>query len=258
MDAPEIHGRANMPGAVIGGQEQQIPNDINLQQQQVPNDINFQQQQVPNDINLNQTGFIPQPGQQMSQEQYQKIMDMFTQQQQQNQQMINLLNQQQQQYQQQQYQQNQFMMQILNNLQNNSQYQQQNQQPMRTAEQQQFLREFQKKQAIEMGKIIKMQKEALENSKRRERERREQKQHDDYTIFFFREGKLTPIDFKGNNLVQDMFQAYADVEHFNTANAHFKFGNIDLNDHMIKYLYEIDEMTKGAFTNGSQVNIVNY
>ena len=249
MDATDIHGGANIPVAVIGGQEQQSPNDINLQQQQ-----------APNDINLDQASFIPQPGQQMSQEQYQKLMDMFNQQQkQQNQQIIDLLNQQQQQYQQQlrqqQAQQNQFIMQMFNNL----QYQQQNQQPMRSPQQQQILREFQKKQALEMGKIIKMQKEALENSKKREQERREQKKNDNYTIFFFRQGKLTPIDFKGDDLVPLMIQTYLDTEHLNAPNARFMFDgrNLNLNEYNSKSLWEIDEMTKGAFTNGSQVDVVD-
>ena len=222
-------------------------------QQQMPNDINMQNQQMPNDIFINNSINSRQPmnnnffQSQISQDQYQQLMQSMNQQQQNQQYMLNMLNQIN------NNQQTYIQSQIRNSqLQNQSGVNQ-----MQPNPQQQMLREKQKQQAFEMGKLLKMQKEAIENSIKRENERKEQKKKDDFTLFIYRNGKVTPLDFNGENIVGEIIAKYKKEENFNDDNAKFKFKKITLSDkeYESKYLWEIEEMTNGEFTNGSQIDV---
>ena len=76
-------------------------------------------------------------------------------------------------------------------------------------------------------------------------------------ILLYRNGKVTPLDFNGENIVGEIIAKYKKEENFNDDNAKFKFKKITLSDkeYESKYLWEIEEMTNGEFTNGSQIDV---
>ena len=114
-------------------------------------------------------------------------------------------------------------------------------QMMLNMQQKQF--EMQKKQAFEMGQLLKKQKDLIlrmkQNDERRKNENR------DIILFFNHNYNILPLTFKQNTLVYEALDAY--IQQTNKHNAKFKFEDQELKmDASGKTLREVEGLSNGA------------
>ena len=114
-------------------------------------------------------------------------------------------------------------------------------QMMLNMQQKQF--EMQKKQAFEMGQLLKKQKDLIlrmkQNDERRKNENR------DIILFFNHNYNILPLTFKQNTLVNEALDTY--IQQTNKRNAKFKFEDQELKmDDSGKTLREVEGLSNGA------------
>ena len=114
-------------------------------------------------------------------------------------------------------------------------------QMMLKMQQQQF--ELQKKQAFEMGQLMKKQKDLILRMKQNEEKRKNENR--DIILFFNHNYDILPLTFKQNTLLSEALNAY--IQQTNKQNVKFKFEDQELKIDMSgKTLREVEGLTNGA------------
>jgi len=109
-------------------------------------------------------------------------------------------------------------------------------------------KEMKKQQAIQMGKILKGQKELMEEIKRNEMIRQNQRMNRNITLFFkFIRSEydfdLLPIEFKATTKLKDAFAKYKNDS--NNQNVRFMLNEEELEPNDERTLGEIEEINNG-------------
>jgi hypothetical protein len=128
------------------------------------------------------------------------------------------------------------------------QQQKQQQQPKQNPELEKKKKEMKKQQALQMGKILKEQKELMEKIKRNEMIRQNQRMNRKIILFFKfirseEDFDLLPIQFKATTKLKDVFEKYKNDS--NNQNVRFMLDEqeLDINDE--RKLGEIEEINNG-------------
>ena len=140
------------------------------------------------------------------------------------------------------------MMNVLQAMQQQLQQQQQQQQPQPNPQLEKKKKEMRKNQAIQMGKILKEQKELMEKIKRNEMIRQHQRMSRKITLFFKfirteYDFDLLPIEFKATTKLKDVFEQYKNDS--NNQNVRFMLDEEELEPNDERLLGEMKEINDG-------------
>ena len=111
-------------------------------------------------------------------------------------------------------------------------------------EQQERQRKYIQQTGLEMGRILKQQREMMEKINANRIQREKERQEGEIIIFFNNNYDILPLTFKGNDLVVEALSAY--IEKSGKTNVRFKFKGKELViDNSPTSLYELPGMRTG-------------